>query len=330
MVTKVLAVVKCGCVGAPAVAADLPIRPEQASAYSDPNDDFAKLFSAPSGQTTQDWSAVTNLDPRVRLDETMTIWSPRTEWRQSAIKFMTAFIEAGHQVERDLEAKWGIPAKFNFIDFSSGGGFASAANFGIVRYGIALDIQEMFRSLPFFRAIYAHELGHYLSRIGCDGKSIFSYGYFDTLKDAKELKYLLNENGDLPSKYLEPIPYHLIPSQLLIVPDDWKSLSGNIGVFYEIQELIANKICHQLRGFNEAREYARRRIKTELGFEATEPWGSLHSYALASELDLPEYKDELFRRIDKHKDQWKGVVSTQQLIDIFIQFYRGVSLKNML
>lgn len=266
------------------------------------------------------WDRIAAMDERIAIGEAgfKRLLSPNE--RCALLKYLQSQVKSIHQIENELVKKWGITEKLLEFGFAAGGPFNNA----VVGISGAVDFclgapngySEFFASPA---SLIAHELGHYLSYFSPDGGIRYTT---DTLiKNAEADKFSLNSEGNLDSKYLEDIPYNLLPPQLLFSyePD------GN-ELHYYANELLADKIALQLCGFEKSRK--RIKVKIEKGMTSNNPWQLLHLAVLAREYNFECYEGVLLEGIYKRQHLWINEVQTDELIDLLSEFFQKVSLRH--
>lgn len=296
------------------------------------NQDSSTVCRYPSAMDTLQFSKwrtlLCSLDKRVELSDDIIsfirILSPTD--RNKLYNYLKLFILSAHGVENTLKLKWSIPQVANKIEIlislklHAFGHFNNAsAKDGLIQVIIG-NPKEYDRFFAISTVIYAHELGHMLFEYDKKGKLPWSKG-MSTATYFKDLQFALSQDGKLERKYLEDIPFCLLPKELL-----FQGKATATGLLSIITELIADKVSLQLCGYKEARGSIRSKINDSL--DTKNPWGRLFLIVLAREFKLNHEEEVLCKRLAELDCPWESSISTEELLNKMSEFFRQVSLKH--
>jgi hypothetical protein len=282
---------------------------------------------APVGNNSQinsfdqaDLKTLTQKEPRLEFDLETDRVALTANDKKMLYKYLLDLTKSGSEVESTLRSKWDINVKFKKINIVIAGPFnvAVASDEITLLVGKPSEYRLLFASTA---ALYGHELGHYLSFFDEKGGLTPPIGS-NRSERMQSYRSQLNANGDLPRKYFNDIPFHLLPSNILFAEDSEK----RPGSFYFASELVATKAAIQLCGRDEAKKFVKSMI--ELRINKKNPYEMMYLLVLAREFGLHSQESLMMSKIKEGEKLWTDTISTDELIAAMTNFFEQVSLKH--
>jgi hypothetical protein len=274
------------------------------------------------------------IDERFKVPEEM-LTEMNNRFTDAEINKLTGhlkgFLLAGQEVEKKLSSDWNIPPVAKSITIPYCRWWQPYNQGQAVKDGMLLRVGNPDEHNSFFanpRSLYAHENGHILSFFQPDGSlhDELCNGY-----NIGPLRKLLAVDGQLKLKFLQDIPFNILPEKLLFVRD-WSLLST-------ANELIADKVAMQVCGREEWGAWLKTRIPAQMKlFEGAGARNDILRFIVyVREFGL-KTEEQLFRQalascdVDTSwtlKDAFFDdmVSSTEQTLDRLTDFFHQVSLK---